>query len=108
MTPFLTRVRARYCETDAAGVVYYGSFFHYFEVGKMEMFRELALPYRYDIPILETHCTACHGESRRKGGLALHDPASIDITEQAVDASSSLTLRLAPGGGQAIRIRPAE
>jgi acyl-CoA thioester hydrolase len=56
MRKFSTRVRARYCETDAAGVIYYGSFMHYFEVGKMEMFRELDLPYRYDIPILETRC----------------------------------------------------
>lgn len=56
MKKFTTRVRARYCETDAAGVVYYGSFMHYFEVGKMEMYRELELPYQYDIPILETYC----------------------------------------------------
>jgi acyl-CoA thioester hydrolase len=56
MRKFITRVRARYCETDAAGVIYYGSFFQYFEVGKMEMYRELGLPYRYDIPITETKC----------------------------------------------------
>jgi acyl-CoA thioester hydrolase len=56
MKTFLTRIRARYCETDAAGVVYYGSFMQYFEVGKMEMYRDLGLPYRYDIPILDTYC----------------------------------------------------
>jgi len=56
MKRFVTRTRARYCETDAAGVIYYGSFMQYFEVGKMEMYRELDIPYRYDIPILETHC----------------------------------------------------
>ena len=53
---FKTRVRARYCETDAAGVIYYGSFMHYFEVGKMEIFRELELNYQKDIPIVETFC----------------------------------------------------
>ena len=56
MRKFSTRTRARYCETDAAGVVYYGSFMHYFEVGKMEMYRELGLTYQWDIPILETYC----------------------------------------------------
>jgi acyl-CoA thioester hydrolase len=56
MKKFITRTRARYCETDAAGVIYYGSFLQYFEVGKMEMYRELGLPYRYDIPIVETFC----------------------------------------------------
>jgi acyl-CoA thioester hydrolase len=56
MKIFITRVRARYCETDAAEVLYYGSFMQYFEVGKMEMFRELGLPYRRDIPIVDTFC----------------------------------------------------
>ena len=56
MKTFTTRIRARYCETDAAEVIYYGSFMLYFEVGKMEMFRELGIPYRRDIPIVETHC----------------------------------------------------
>lgn len=35
------------------------------------------------------------------------DPLSIDIYETLVDSDTVLTLRLAPGGGQAIRIRPA-
>ena len=56
MKKFTTRIRARYCETDAARVIYYGSFMHYFEVGKMEMYRDLGIPYRSDIPILETYC----------------------------------------------------
>lgn len=63
MKKFFTRIRARYCETDAAGVIYYGSFMQYFEVGKMEMFRELGLPYDREIPIVETKCrypAPCH------------------------------------------------
>ncbi|HOX86962.1 MAG TPA: glycoside hydrolase family 97 protein [bacterium] len=34
-------------------------------------------------------------------------PYAIEITEQLVDANTVLSLRLAPGGGQAIRFRPA-
>lgn len=56
MKKFITRIRARYCETDAAGVVYYGSFMQYFEVGKIEMYRELGLSYDRRIPIVETRC----------------------------------------------------
>ena len=56
MKTFTTRTRARYCETDAAVVVYYGSFMLYFEVGKMEMYRELGLEYNRSIPIVETQC----------------------------------------------------
>ncbi|MGH7542082.1 MAG: glycoside hydrolase family 97 protein [Gemmatimonadota bacterium] len=35
------------------------------------------------------------------------DPLSIVISRRPVDARSRLTVRVAPGGGQAIRIRPA-
>ena len=56
MKTFITRTRARYAETDTAEVLYYGSYFLYFEVGRIEMFRELSLPYRRDIPIVDTYC----------------------------------------------------
>ena len=49
-------VRVRYAETDAAGIVYYSNFFVYFEVGKMDMFRELNLPYDLRLPMVEAHC----------------------------------------------------
>jgi alpha-glucosidase len=35
------------------------------------------------------------------------NPLSIEIKETLVDQDTTLTLRLAPGGGQAIRLRPA-
>ena len=56
MTVFKTECRVRYVETDCAGIVHYASFFHYFEVGRMEMFRELGLPYFEGLPIIETSC----------------------------------------------------
>ena len=56
MKTFKTEVRVRYAETDAAEIVYYSNFFIYFEVGKMEMFRELALSYDRRLPMIEAHC----------------------------------------------------
>ena len=56
MKTFKTKVRVRYAETDAAEIVYYSNFFIYFEVGKMEMFRELDLPYDRQLPMIEAHC----------------------------------------------------
>jgi alpha-glucosidase len=38
----------------------------------------------------------------------LHNPRPVRISERAVDAGTTLTVALAPGGGQAIRIRPAQ
>jgi len=56
MTIFKTECRVRYVETDCAGIAHYASFFHYFEVGRMEMWRELGLPYFEQLPIVETFC----------------------------------------------------
>ncbi len=52
---FVTRTRVRYAETDAAGIVYYNDYFVYFELGRIEMFRELGLPYDWRLPIAETY-----------------------------------------------------
>jgi alpha-glucosidase len=43
-----------------------------------------------------------------EGAHWLTNPLPIEISSRPVDASTTLTLRLAPGGGQAIRIRPTE
>jgi alpha-glucosidase len=42
------------------------------------------------------------------GAHWLNDPLPVEISSRSVDAGSSLTLELAPGGGQAIRIRPLD
>ena len=41
---FETRVRVRYAETDAAGVVYYANYLVYFEVARVELLRALGFP----------------------------------------------------------------
>ena len=41
---FAARLRVRYAETDAAGVVYYGNYLTYFEVARVELLRALGLP----------------------------------------------------------------
>jgi len=56
------RVRVRYAETDAMGVVYYGTYLSYFEDGRAHYLRERGLPYsemeRQGIfmPVAEAHC----------------------------------------------------
>ena len=56
MRIFKTRTRVRYAETDATGIVYYANYFIFFELGRLEMFRELDLPYDRRLPIAETYC----------------------------------------------------
>jgi acyl-CoA thioester hydrolase len=58
---FATRLRVRYAETDAAGVVYYGNYLTYFEVARVELLREIGLPITEVeargvlLPVVEAH-----------------------------------------------------
>ena len=52
-------VTVRYAETDMMGVVYHGSYFPWFEIGRTNLLKEMGLPYRkleaegYLLPVLE-------------------------------------------------------
>ena len=41
----ITGIRVRYKDTDRMGVVYYGNYLTFFEVGRTEYMRELGFPY---------------------------------------------------------------
>src|SRR5580704_2536767 len=41
-----TTIRVRYAETDQMGVVYYGNYFTWFEVGRVELLRHLGFEYK--------------------------------------------------------------
>ena len=41
-----TRVRVRYAETDQMGIVYHANYLVWFEVGRVELMRQLGLDYR--------------------------------------------------------------
>jgi len=53
-----TTIRVRYAETDTMGVVYYGNYLTYFEVGRVEFLRQNGLPMsevdrRIRMPVVE-------------------------------------------------------
>lgn len=88
MRIFETFTRVRYAETDATAIVYYGNYFVYFELGRIEMFRELALPYDRRLPIVETHC-------RYHASAAFDEPLRIDtFLEEARQRSFRLGSRV--------------
>lgn len=41
-----TTVRVRYAETDQMGVVYYANYYVWFEIGRVEMFRQMGFSYK--------------------------------------------------------------
>jgi len=58
-----TTVRVRYAETDQMGVVYHSNFFIWFELGRVEMLREMGITYKEmeevddcHIVVVEAHC----------------------------------------------------
>lgn len=58
-----TTVRVRYAETDQMGIVYYGNYFTWFEIGRVELCRHLGFEYKQMeseddslIVVVEAHC----------------------------------------------------
>ncbi len=55
-------IKVRYKETDQMGVVYYGNYFTWFEIGRNEFFRKLNCPCGeleekgVFLPVIETRC----------------------------------------------------
>lgn len=57
------QIRVRYAETDGMGVVYYGNYLTWFEVGRTDLLRQLGESYReieenerIHLPVVEAHC----------------------------------------------------
>jgi acyl-CoA thioester hydrolase len=57
------RLRVRYAETDQMGVVYYSNFLIWFEIGRVELLRQLGFDYKTMeidddcfIPVVEANC----------------------------------------------------
>ena len=61
-----TRIRVRYAETDQMGVVYHGNYFAWFEVGRVELLRQLGWSYKalesdgISLPVIEATCQYRH------------------------------------------------
>ena len=58
-----TRIRVRYAETDQMGVVYHSNHFIWFEVGRVELLRQLGFSYKEMeledgcfIAVVDAHC----------------------------------------------------
>lgn len=56
-----TTTRVRYAETDQMGIVYYGNYAQYFEIGRVESIRQLGYSYKemeedgVMLPVVEVH-----------------------------------------------------
>ena len=71
-----TSIRVRYADTDTMGVVYYGTYPIYFEVGRAEYMRSKGLPYR---KLEETgfHLVVVHLEAKYYNTAAYDDLLAV-------------------------------
>lgn len=85
---FQTEVRVRLPETDAMGIVFNGSFFTYFEVGRMDYLNNLGLIENYAQPIKGfqsvVRSTKCDFESTAR----FNDPLIIHVRIAEIKNSS--------------------
>jgi len=84
---FRTTVRVRYAETDQMGVVYYANFFVWFEIGRVELLRQLGFDYKQMeivddcvLPVVEATC-------RYKSPARYDDMIVIDTRVSAMRTS---------------------
>ncbi len=74
-----TRIRVRYAETDQMGVVYHSNHFIWFEVGRVELLRQLGFSYR-DMEEKD-HCAIAVAEAKcRYRAPARYDDEIIVVT----------------------------
>ena len=59
-----TTVRVRYAETDQMGFVYYGNFFTWFEVGRVELFRQMGFSYKEMETVDDCHIVVAEARCR--------------------------------------------
>lgn len=72
-----TRLRVRYAETDQMGVVYHSNYIIWFEVGRVEMLRELGFSYREMEEQDDTHLAVAEVRCRFKAPARYDDLVSV-------------------------------
>jgi len=72
-----TRIRVRYAETDQMGVVYHSNHFVYFEVGRVELLRQLGFTYREMEIEDECHIAVVDARCRYKAPVLYDDEVLV-------------------------------
>jgi acyl-CoA thioester hydrolase len=101
-----TQIRVRYAETDQMGVVYHGNYFIWFEVGRVELLRQVGWSYKtleadgVRLPVVEATCQYRHParyddelEIRTTGRMA--SPLRVEFTYALVRMSDGRELAVA-------------
>src|ERR1700678_625343 len=81
------KVRVRYAETDQMGVVYHANFFIWFEVGRVELLRQLGLDYKQMESQEEFHIAVVEASCRYKSPARYDDELILETQVVALRRS---------------------
>jgi acyl-CoA thioester hydrolase len=73
-----SKVRVRYAETDQMGVVYHANFFVWFEVGRVELLRQVGLDYKHRESQSEFHIAVVEATCRYKSPARFDDELILE------------------------------
>ncbi len=82
-----TRVRVRYAETDQMGVVYHANYLVWFEVGRVEMIRQMGMSYKDMESEEECGIAVAEVTARYKAPARYDDELTIRTTLRSVRSS---------------------
>jgi len=94
---FVLDRRVIYGDTDAGGIVYYANYLRYFEMGRTEMMRNLALPYSeiekrgFILPVSESYVR--YKASARYDDLITISTSLVDIKKVSCRFHYRVTLK---------------
>jgi len=118
---YQTSLRVRYAETDQMGVVYHSNYVIWFEVGRVEMFRQLGFTYREMEEQDGIHVAVVEARCRFKAPARYDDLISVRTRLLNVRFAAAFRLRDcacnrrnlagrrrdgAPGGGSGVQADP--
>jgi acyl-CoA thioester hydrolase len=83
-----TRLRVRYAETDQMGVVYHANHFIWFEVGRVELLRQLGFSYR-DMES-EDNCFIAVAEAKCRYRLPVRYDEEVLVRTQLLNVRDSV------------------
>lgn len=87
MSVFRTSIRVRYAETDQMGVVYYANYFVWFEVGRVELLRQLGFEYKQMELADDCHIAVVDASCRYKSPARYDDQLIVETRVLALRRS---------------------
>jgi YbgC/YbaW family acyl-CoA thioester hydrolase len=92
MNKFTIEERVRWGDVDAAGIIFYGSYIRFFEIGETELFRAVGLPYGKVFDDLNIWLPRVHLECDFHRAAQMDDLLQVSVYEEKLMATAHFVL----------------